>query len=206
MKEPNCECVICHKLLYRPPSYIEKTKNITCSYKCSNELRKTTYIGERNPQYGRKGNLSAVFVGEKTKSHGYWRLYKPDHPYSEGNRVLEHRIIAEEYLLDSINSIDIDGKKYLKPEYAVHHIDFDKLNNHINNLCVMKKDDHSAMHISFKTIIRGDKGRIKTVKYNFDINNKNEVKEAFDNYLNNHNIYYHMINKINIPNDYKGEN
>lgn len=205
MKEPNCECAICHKLLYRKPSYIKKTKNITCSYKCSNELRKTTYVGENNPQYGRKGNLSAAFAGEKIKSHGYWKLYKPDHPYNKRNRVLEHRIIAEEYLLDSINSIDIDGKKYLKPEYAVHHIDFDKLNNNINNLCVMKKDDHSAMHISFKTIIRGDKGKIKTVKYNFDINNKNEIKKAFDNYLDNHDIYYHTINKVNIPNDYEGD-
>jgi hypothetical protein len=198
--------MVCGKLFHRKPSYIEKTKNITCSYECSYKLRKITYAGKNNPQYGRKGELSTNFVGEKRKSHGYWEIYNPNHPYNEGNRVLEHRLIAEEYLLDNINSINIDGKKYLKPEFVVHHIDFDKLNNNINNLCVMKKDDHSAMHISFKTIIRGDKGRIKDVKYDFDINNKNEIKEIFNNYLNDHDIYYHTIDKINIPKKYKGEN
>lgn len=206
-KQPNCECAVCHKPLYRKPCYIAKTKNITCSYKCCYELKKITYKGENNPQYGNKGNRCPGFVGEKRISHGYQKIYYPDHPYKdEAGRVLEHRAIAEKYLLDDINSIEINGKKYLNIEYAVHHIDFNKLNNNIDNLCVMKKNDHSAMHIFFKTIIRGEKGRIKTVKYNFDINSKDETTKAFNNYIQTHDIYYHTINNINIPYDLKGEN
>lgn len=204
--EPNCECVVCHKPLHRYPKYILKTKNITCSYECSYKLKKLTMSGENNHQYGHKGELAPSFKGEKRISHGYQVVYKPEHPFSKENHIREHRLIAEKYLLDDYNSVEINGQKYLRPEFVVHHIDFDKLNNDIINLCVMKKDDHSAMHISFKTIIRDELGRIKNVKKNF--NTKEEAINEFYKYINNTDIYYHINNQINIPQNIenKGEN
>ena len=200
--ELNCKCMICGKLFHRKPSYIEKTKNITCSYECSYKLRKITYAGKNNPQYGRKGELSPSFKGEFIR-HGYEEEYKPNHPYNINNYVRKHRLIAEQYLLDDYNSINIEGNKYLLPDFVVHHIDFDKLNNKLENLCVMLKKDHSAMHISLRTIIRNDDGTIKTVKDKY--NSKKEIINAFYDYIKNNNIYYHTNNKMNIP-IYKGEN
>ena len=196
----NCQCEVCGKKFYRPPYYIKQTKHLTCSYKCSNELRKVTMAGENNPQYGRKGELSPTFKNFTRISHGYRVNYKPEHPFTKENYIREHRLIAEQYLLDDINSINIDETLYLNPKFVVHHIDCDKLNNDIDNLCVMTKEDHSAMHITFKTIFRNDKGQIMDIKNNYET--KEELREAFFEYINNHNIYYHIINKINIPDSY----
>lgn len=48
-------------------------------------------------------------------------------------------MVAEKYLLTEENSIEINGQKYLSPDYDVHHIDFNRLNNDKNNLYVLKK-------------------------------------------------------------------
>lgn len=200
--ELNCKCVVCGKELHRKPSYIKKTKNITCSYECSNKLRKITYAGKNNPQYGRRGELSSKFK-KKIIRHGYEEEYKPNHPFNKDKHVRKHRLIAEQYLLDDYNTIVINDNKYLLPDFIVHHIDSDKLNNNIDNLCVMLKKDHSAMHISFRTIIRNDDGTIKTVEDKYK--SKEEIVKAFYDYINNNNIYYHCIKRVNIPINVKEE-
>lgn len=59
----------------------------------------------------------------------------PSHPLSaKSGYIREHRLIAEQYLLTEGNSILINGEKYLDPKFDVHHKDFNKLNNDINNL------------------------------------------------------------------------
>ena len=75
----------------------------------------------------------------------------PDHPLStKDGYIREHRYIVEQYLLTTENSIEIDGKLYLSPEYDVHHKDLNKLNNEISNLAVMTRSKHAKLHGEIK--------------------------------------------------------
>ena len=57
-----------------------------------------------------------------------------------GEYILEHRLIMQFYL----------GRE-LKPEEKVHHIDFNKLNNDINNLVLFPTTkSHSKFHRQIK--------------------------------------------------------
>jgi hypothetical protein len=68
-------------------------------------------------------------LGNKIKSvttTGYERI-----------EIFEHRIVMEEYLGRKLTSLEI-----------VHHIDQDKLNNHINNLWLCNNSEHEIAHRS----------------------------------------------------------
>lgn len=75
--------------------------------------------------------------------------------------------IAEKYLLNDNNSIVIDGEQYLSPDFVVHHINFDKLDNCVDNLIVMSLDEHTKLHRS----LRNNNKLIKYCnKFNLDFN------------------------------------
>ena len=65
--------------------------------------------------------------GGKSKEGHYITVYKPDHPKAHKSRIPEHILIAEENL-----------GRFLKPEERVHHINFNKLDNRIENLYIFK--------------------------------------------------------------------
>ena len=144
----NCKCDVCGKYFHRKPSHITKTKHLTCSKKCNNELRKITYKGIGNPQYGLRGQLNASWKSDKRiTSYGYVKIRKLEHPFKDCDGfVLEHRLVAEKYLLTDKNSITINGKRYLRPEYDVHHKDENKLNNSKDNLQIMTRSEHISYH------------------------------------------------------------
>ena len=97
--------------------------------------------------------------------------------------VFEHRLVAEEYLLNEQNKINIDGKDYLSPDYHVHHIDFDRTNNDVDNLYVLPKSLHIKFHNSLNNIIR-ENGKIKTIeKPNYT---KQELRELFYSFIKSH--------------------
>lgn len=73
-----------------------------------------------------------------------------NHPFAVNNFVKEHRLIAEKYLLNDNNSIIIDGKKYLSPNFNIHHIDFNKLNNKKENLLILSRSEHIRLHNKLK--------------------------------------------------------
>jgi len=78
---------------------------------------------------------------------GYKYLYRPEHPNkTKHNYVAEHRIVAEQKI-----------GRLLKPNEDVHHIDFNKLNNHPNNLSVLTKSEHIRLHKTNKK--RGEDGK-----------------------------------------------
>ena len=78
---------------------------------------------------------------------GYRYIKVPNHPFANTNGfVAEHRIVVEQYLLDDSNSIIVDGIRYLSRNYAIHHIDFNRLNNNPENLLIMTVGEHIGMH------------------------------------------------------------
>jgi hypothetical protein len=84
---------------------------------------------------------------EKISVYGYRLIRCLDHPFKNGDDfVFEHRLVAEKYLLNDENSIEINGKRYLRPELVVHHIDKNKLNNSVDNLVIMTRSEHTSMH------------------------------------------------------------
>ena len=197
---PNCECVICHKPLHRKPSYINSTKNITCSYECCYKLKQITMAGENNHQYGLKGEINSSFKNEKRITvYGYNDILNWEHPFhNSSGRVFEHRIVAEKFLLDDINSIEINGIRYLRPEFTVHHIDFNRQNNNINNLCVMRKESHTSFHKYVTKYIVNQNGETKIMQ---KINNnlsKEKLSFLLKEYIKTYNVYYHMIDSIKL--------
>lgn len=51
------------------------------------------------------------------------------------------------------------GKRYLKPDYVVHHKDFDRQNNSPENLQVMTCADHQSFHAKLNPHERDEFGR-----------------------------------------------
>lgn len=122
---------------------------LTCSVECMAILRAEIYKGESNPNYNNRGEGNPLFKGgRRITNFGYVVVYQPNHPYvrSDGY-VLEHRLIAEQFLLlESYQYDEIHGIRYLKPEIHVHHIDGDKLNNIPKNLELLSPSNHMKLH------------------------------------------------------------
>lgn len=146
----NCECAVCGKLLHRRPGKINNTTQpFTCSRVCLGKLRTLIYKGESNPNFRNRGEKNPLHISGLTKHCNYLWEYAPDHPFAplgSSHRVRKHRLVAEQFLLTDENSIEIDGKRYLRPEYDVHHIDGNKHNNVPNNLMVLTRSEHCRIH------------------------------------------------------------
>jgi hypothetical protein len=168
-KTPNCKCSVCDKPMYLKPSRIKRAKNgITCSIECASKLKSQYMQGEGNHQYGLIGDKNASFKGEEVDSeYGYVLVYCPNHPFPHdksvrGSRVFKHRLVIEENsnMFNPIYFFEIDGKKYLKPEYSVHHINENKKDNTLENLEIVSRSEHTSIHNKEKEIIRDNRGRI----------------------------------------------
>lgn len=138
--ELNCICDYCGKKFHKKQSHI-KTLNY-CSMECLGKHRKEIYKGKNNP------NAFCRIPKENRRLHcGYYWIYKPEHPFAASDGYIrEHRLIAEQYLLTEENSIEINGQKFLSPNFDVHHIDFNKLNNNPENLKVLTRSEHTKLH------------------------------------------------------------
>ena len=144
----NCTCPICGKRFHLKPYTVKKAKKHYCSKACHNKGKSEYFKGENNHQYGLKGNLNATWKSDrKVSRYGYIQVRCLDHPFRDGaDFVFEHRLVAEKYLLNDDNSVIIDGKRYLSPEYIVHHINHNRQDNRVKNLEVMTKSEHSRLH------------------------------------------------------------
>lgn len=148
----NAVCPICKRKFHIKPSSLHDGSIHCCSKECSIELRKIRMSGENNHQYGLKGELNSSYKGgERINVGGYILVYSPGNPFrNSDDYVLEHRLVAEKYLLNEENSVIIKGKKYLKPEYVVHHIDGNRRNNEVSNLVVMTRNEHTQLHMNLR--------------------------------------------------------
>ena len=168
-KEPNCTCAVCNKAMYIKLSRLQKNKNgITCSKECSNKLKSEYMKGENNHQYNLIGDKNTSFKGKTLITNlGYILEYCPGHPYPHDKynktiRVLQHRLVVErnfeKYNPEFFELID--GKRVLKPDYDVHHINEIITDNRVENLKVLLRSEHTALHNKQKEIIRDNLGKI----------------------------------------------
>lgn len=144
----NCVCPVCGKKFYVKPYLLKNNKHEhCCSYECMGKYRKQIYKGESNPNYGNRGRGNPLFKGDRIIHCGYYWVYATNHPFAiMDGRIREHRLVAEQFLLTEENSIEIDGVRYLKPEYDVHHINQNKLDNRVENLMVLTRSEHKELH------------------------------------------------------------
>ena len=83
-----------------------------------------------------KGELNHMWKGGRILLNGYVYLMRKDHPRSIGNGyVPEHVLVMEKHL-----------GRYIPLGEDVHHINGDKQDNRIENLEVMKHDEHTTYH------------------------------------------------------------
>ena len=85
------------------------------------------------------------FKGIIIHQQGYVLIHKPDHPFrTKGGYVFEHRLVMEANL-----------GRLLTKEENIHHIDFDKANNKIENLHLFSSNsEHRKYHEFLKNIVR----------------------------------------------------
>ena len=92
-----------------------------------------------------KGKNHPSWKGGRGLKCGYWTVYCPDHPRAMNiRRVYEHILVAE--------------KKYgrfIKKGEPIHHVDFDRQNNKLNNLYLCKNhEEHKKLHYSLEEVAR----------------------------------------------------
>ena len=90
---------------------------------------------------------NGILYDEKRKM-----ILSPNHPYkNKMGYVYEYRLVMEKYLHKTnpnhILLIEINGKKYLRKECIIHHINRDETDNRIENLQLCKNQSaHTKIH------------------------------------------------------------
>lgn len=134
-------CEGCGKEVVLPKSHAQRQKY--CSRACA-DIHK--------PYNAPSGENHSAWKGGKTKhSDGYMYSRSSGHPFpSLGCYVFEHRLVVEEWMREECPDhpflIEADGKKYLKRDIEVHHLNEVKDDNRRENLVACTSSAHHAFH------------------------------------------------------------
>lgn len=126
-------CEGCKKLFYKQPSDSKKywLKKRFCSIECSGTTfkkgHKPKHIDKLRSVYGKDHHLWKG--GRSITNRGYMEIKV------NKKRYLEHRYVMEQHL----------GRKLQRHEH-VHHVNGDKLDNRLENLKLMSREEHNKMH------------------------------------------------------------
>jgi len=113
--------------------HTKETKN-----KISN-LRKGLKLSEETKKRMSKSAIGKP-KGIKKDPNGYVFIYKPKHPRAVHNYVRRSHLVVEKFI-----------GRYLELNNVIHHIDFNKSNDDINNLMIFKSQrEHSLFHAKIK--------------------------------------------------------
>lgn len=125
-------CLQCNEKFIIP---FYKSQQIYCSVKCRN----ISYIGKF---CGKNGHTWKG--GRIIDQYGYICIAKPKHPYCDGKGYIrEHRLVMEKHL-----------GRYLTKKEVVHHLDFNKANNKIENLHLFTDiGKHHSYHLRLQSLV-----------------------------------------------------
>ncbi len=146
-------CEWCGKTMLRYPCQMKGKKFAFCSRTClsnfSNKQRNPVRYSELKDYTGQSENMRRINLKmncgrmnmtTRTKLRNAHLGSGEGKGYTKYYSRLAHRVIAEKKI----------GRP-LKPEEVVHHLDFNKRNNHPDNLMILpSKADHSRYHAKLK--------------------------------------------------------
>lgn len=144
--ENNCVCPICGKTFHRDNWAIENNINNYCSNNCKNIALSFYKTGKPNSwQFQIEFNESS---GEYYNNGHRYVIINYNHPSSImtefGMAIKEEIIIAENYLLNDLNTMVLGENKYLSNQYTIAHKNFVLDDNDINNLYVITIDEYNS--------------------------------------------------------------
>ena len=119
-----------------------------CSRQCKEQ---TDGLIARQERRSRGENNGMWKGGTSARSDGYVYENSYAHPFAAPNGyVLQHRLVMEQHLRrtnpDSSCLVRIEDNVYLRPDLVVHHKNFDRKDNRIENLEVLSNGDHQRLH------------------------------------------------------------
>jgi hypothetical protein len=127
---------------------IETANHFDSTEKVVTNILKRNQIDRRKAiKRNQLGSNNSFYRGAKTLSKsGYVLVACEGHPRAckEGNYVLEHILVMEKHLGRYLN-YSTDPKNRANNE-VVHHINFNKQDNRIENLQLMTQSQHTTLH------------------------------------------------------------
>lgn len=102
------------------------------------ELLSKQKLGDKNPMKDKYGKQRPNYKGIISDGRGYLMILKPD--WYTGRKGCKH-IYYHHYVW----CLEM-GWTEIPKGYVIHHIDFDKTNNNINNLALMTNEAHTRLH------------------------------------------------------------
>lgn len=119
-------CTVCHVEFYRAPSGIKKDGPNFCGHACFAAWKRT-----------RTRELAGGWKNGTRVSMGRVKVLARDHPRADRlGYVFRYHLVMEEHI-----------GRHLTPEEVVHHIDFDRQNDDIDNLMLFpNKREHDRHH------------------------------------------------------------